>query len=73
MAHLTSDAGKLDSGVPLTTALRWVRQMTEAGLFERVEDAADKRRAFISLSDTARNAVACYFAEIGQPAPAYAA
>lgn len=53
------------SGVPPTTALRWVRQMTEAGLFERVEDAADKRRAFISLSDKARDAMARYFAEAG--------
>ncbi|MEE1877292.1 MarR family winged helix-turn-helix transcriptional regulator [Altererythrobacter litoralis] len=61
------------SGVPPTTALRWVRQMTEAGLFERVEDVADKRRAFISLSDTARDAMACYFAEIGEPALACAA
>ncbi len=61
------------SGVPTTTALRWVRQMTEAGLFVRVKDSADKRRAFISLSDGARDAMAGYFAAIGEPAMAYAA
>ncbi len=37
------------SGVPPTTALRWIGQMTEAGLLQRVEDETDRRRAFISL------------------------
>lgn len=52
------------SGVPATTALRWIRQMIDMGLFERVEDHADKRRAFIALSDKAADAMARYFAEI---------
>ena len=55
------------SGVPATTALRWIGQMTEAGLLMRVEDTTDKRRVFISLTDKARNAMAQYFAdEVGQ-------
>jgi DNA-binding MarR family transcriptional regulator len=54
----------LASGVPPTTALRWVQQMTESGLFERVADSADKRRVFISLSDRAADAMARYFSEI---------
>jgi hypothetical protein len=53
------------SGVPPTTALRWIGQMTEAGLFERVEDDTDRRRAFIALTDRAADAMARYFAEIG--------
>lgn len=53
------------SGVPPTTALRWIGQMTEAGLFERVEDDADRRRAFIGLTDKAADAMARYFAELG--------
>lgn len=53
------------SGVPATTALRWIAQLVEAGLFERVEDEADKRRAFIGLTDRAADAMARYFAEIG--------
>ncbi|MFN2100064.1 winged helix DNA-binding protein [Altererythrobacter sp. MF3-039] len=53
------------SGVPATTALRWIAQMVESGLFERVEDDADKRRAFIGLTDRAADAMARYFAEIG--------
>jgi len=53
------------SGVPPTTALRWIGQMVEDGLFDRVEDDADRRRAFIQLSDRAADAMARYFAEIG--------
>lgn len=47
--------------VPPTTALRWIGQMTEAGLLERVRDPADRRRAFIDLSDRARQAMSAYF------------
>ncbi|MCP5395901.1 MAG: winged helix DNA-binding protein [Sphingomonadaceae bacterium] len=53
------------SGVPPTTALRWISQMTEAGLLDRVEDETDRRRAFIQLSDKAADAMARYFAEMG--------
>ena len=61
------------SGVPATTALRWIRQMVEIGLFERVEDRNDKRRAFISLSDKAAEAMARYFAAIDTEGLAIAA
>ena len=54
------------SGVPPTTALRWIGQMTEAGLLERVEDESDRRRAFIGLTDAAADAMARYFAELGK-------
>lgn len=54
------------SGVPPTTALRWIAQMTDAGLLERVEDEADRRRAFIGLTERAADAMARYFAEIGR-------
>ena len=60
------------SGVPPTTALRWIGQMTEAGLFQRVEDEADRRRAFIALTDRASDAMARYFAEIGSSVAAVA-
>lgn len=53
------------SGVPPTTALRWIAQMVEAGLFERVADDVDRRRAFIRLGDQAADAMARYFAEVG--------
>ena len=56
------------SGVPPTTALRWISQMSEAGLFERVEDETDRRRAFIQLTDRAVEAMARYFHELGKNA-----
>jgi hypothetical protein len=56
------------SGVPPTTALRWIGQMTLAGLLERVEDESDRRRAFIALSACAADSMARYFAEVGRSA-----
>ncbi|WP_296680835.1 winged helix DNA-binding protein [Novosphingobium sp.] len=53
------------SGVPPTTALRWIGQMIDAGLFARVEDDSDRRRAFITLTDKAADAMARYFADLG--------
>lgn len=50
------------SGVPPTTALRWISQMTEAGLLERVKDDSDRRRAFVGLADRTAEAMARYFA-----------
>ena len=55
------------SGVPATTALRWIAQLVEAGLFERVRDDSDKRRAYIALTDGAANAMARYFAKLRLP------
>lgn len=37
--------------VPPTTALRWIKMMTDSGVFERVADPVDGRRIFIRLSD----------------------
>lgn len=53
------------SGVPATTALRWIGQMVEGGLLVRVADPHDRRRAYIALADTTADAMALYFAEIG--------
>lgn len=55
------------AAVPATTALRWLTQMVEAGIFLRVPDRIDRRRAFIALSDTAITAMAGYFASLRAP------
>ena len=60
------------SGVPPTTALRWIGQMTEAGLLQRLEDETDRRRAFITLTERAVDAIARYFADVVPPATAAA-
>ena len=54
------------ANVPATTALRWIAQMVEAGILERIQDDTDRRRAFIALSDSASDAMARYFDGFGQ-------
>ena len=45
------------AAVPTTTALRWIRSLSEAGLFVRQTDPADARRTWISLSPAAADAM----------------
>lgn len=53
--------------VPATTALRWIKQLVDSGVFQRMADPSDKRRAFIGLSDQSRQAMAGYFAQVETP------
>jgi hypothetical protein len=48
------------AAVPPTTALRWIKTLTEHGLFERVADDQDGRRVFIQLSDRAAAGMGAY-------------
>jgi DNA-binding MarR family transcriptional regulator len=48
------------AAVPPTTALRWIKAMTEQGLLRRVADPHDARRIFIQLSDDAAAAMEQY-------------
>ena len=48
------------SAVPATTALRWIRTLTDKGLLVRVADPRDGRRVFIDLSDQTARMVAEY-------------
>ena len=52
------------ASVPSTTALRWIRTMTDLGLFERRADPTDGRRVYIKLTNAAANALAGYFAAV---------
>ena len=49
------------AAVPATTALRWIKTMTDAGLFQREDDPHDGRRIFIALAEGACEALARYF------------
>ena len=49
------------AAVPATTALRWIKAMTDAGLFVRKDDPRDGRRILIGLSEGAGEALARYF------------
>ena len=53
------------AAVPATTALRWIKTMTDNGLFRRRADPHDGRRVFIELSPDASLAMRRYFAEVG--------
>lgn len=48
------------SAVPATTALRWIRTLTDRGLLVRVADPRDGRRVFIDLSEQTARTLADY-------------
>jgi DNA-binding MarR family transcriptional regulator len=52
------------SGVPMTTALRWIATLEAEGLIERQEDPFDKRRYFLLLSDNGANAMKSFFDQL---------
>lgn len=54
------------AAVPPTTALRWIRMMTEQQLLVRRADPADARRMFIDLADSAFDRVCGWFALVDQ-------
>jgi DNA-binding MarR family transcriptional regulator len=56
------------AAVPATTALRWLKTMTDKGIFVRRADPHDGRRVFVELSRDASVAMRRYFAEVGQVA-----
>ncbi|HQN55503.1 MAG TPA: winged helix DNA-binding protein, partial [Novosphingobium sp.] len=51
------------AAVPSTTALRWIRNLIDMGLFQRRADPAGGRRIYISLTDAAAQAIAAYLAD----------
>lgn len=56
------------AAVPATTALRWLRTMTDQGIFVRRSDPHDGRRVFVELSRDASTAMRRYFGELGKVA-----
>lgn len=57
------------ASVPATTALRWIKALTDQGLFLRVADPQDGRRVFIELSDGAAQQLAAYLKALRRIAP----
>lgn len=56
------------AAVPATTALRWLKTMTQQGLFIRRADPHDGRRVFVELAPEASQAMRRYFGDVGRPA-----
>jgi CheY-like chemotaxis protein len=48
--HVSVSSVCIAASVPMSTALRWVRQMTDAGLLRRWTDPKDRRRDLIALT-----------------------
>ena len=48
------------AAVPTTTALRWIRSLTEAGLFVRYTDPGDARRSHVEIAEPAAAAMLGY-------------
>lgn len=51
------------SGVPLTTALRWLTVLEDRGLIIRSNDQTDKRRSWVELSDLGFKAMSEFLRE----------
>ncbi len=49
------------ANVPATTALRWIKSMTDHGMFERTCDPNDGRRILIAIGESTRLAMDAYF------------
>lgn len=54
------------AAVPATTALRWIKQLTESGLLRRVADPDDGRRVFIELTDRTAEVMTTYFTALSR-------
>lgn len=60
--HVSVSSLCIAAAVPPTTALRWIGQLTDRGIFVRTRDPRDARRVFIGLSDETAENVAAWFA-----------
>ena len=53
-------SGCIASAVPMTTALRWIRRLQDEGWINRVADATDPRRSWLTLTEQGSNAMREY-------------
>ena len=54
------------AAVPATTALRWIKTLTDSGMLLRRADPHDGRRVFVELAPTTSVAMRSYFNEVGR-------
>lgn len=58
------------AAVPATTALRWIKALTDRGLLQRAADPNDGRRVYIELSDEAARLMSAYLRSAQRISPA---
>lgn len=54
------------AAVPATTALRWIKTLTDSGMLLRRAHPHDGRRVFVELAPTTSVAMRSYFSEVGR-------
>jgi hypothetical protein len=54
------------AAVPATTALRWIKTLTDTGLLVRRADPHDGRRVFVEMAQSTSLSMRRYFAEVGR-------
>jgi DNA-binding MarR family transcriptional regulator len=64
--RLTVSSLCVAAGVPATTALRWIKVMTDSDLVRSREGQDDARRVPVELSPIASQAMRRYFSQIGK-------
>ena len=52
------------SGVPSTTALRWIKTLEQEGLIDRYPDKLDGRRIYLALSDKGFRKMSAYLDQL---------
>ena len=57
------------AAVPATTALRWLKLMTNKGLFVRRDDPFDGRRIYVELAPDVSRTLRAYFAKVAEARP----
>ncbi|MEP0144501.1 MAG: hypothetical protein ABJP02_10355 [Parasphingorhabdus sp.] len=53
------------SGIPMTTAMRYINVMTEDGLLEKSSNPSDNRMVFISTSDNCKEKISTILRNLG--------
>lgn len=58
---ISASSACIASGVPPTTALRWLNELEKRGLVIRIADKNDGRRSLVEISDFGMNLLETYF------------
>lgn len=62
--NVATSSVAIASGVPMSTAMRWVVEMVEAGLIDRWSDPTDGRRNFVQISRLTQTAMREYLTAV---------
>ncbi|MGH6697599.1 winged helix DNA-binding protein [Sphingopyxis sp.] len=61
--NISVSSACIAAAVPATTALRWLKTLSDNGQIVRVPDVYDGRRIFVAISEDSKNQLDAYFEE----------